>query len=105
LLVFYCPSQKKTGKFVSGWSNFRIDDIQAHEVSEQHKAATNVVERPEVKNKRVQDVFTCRRCTKDYEEKIDLNLKKKNVFVFTSECRKWLYIILPFSLFTFLFVI
>ena len=52
MLVFYCPSQKKTGKFVSGWSNFRIDDIQAHEVSEQHKAATNFAERPEAEVKK-----------------------------------------------------
>ena len=33
-LLIYCQSQKKTGKFVSGCSNFRIDTIQANEVSE-----------------------------------------------------------------------
>jgi hypothetical protein len=33
----------KTGKFVSGLSNFRIDAIQAHQ------ALTNVAEWPEVK--------------------------------------------------------
>jgi hypothetical protein len=30
----------KTGKFVSGLSNFRIDAIQAHQVLKQHKALT-----------------------------------------------------------------
>jgi hypothetical protein len=46
----------KTGKFVSGLSNFRIDAIQAHEDLKQHKAATIVAELPEVKkNMRVQD--------------------------------------------------
>jgi hypothetical protein len=35
--------------FLSGLSNFRIDAIQAHAVLEQHKAATQVAERPEVK--------------------------------------------------------
>jgi hypothetical protein len=39
----------KTGKFVSGLSNFRIDAIQAHQVLKQHKALTKVAERPEVK--------------------------------------------------------
>jgi hypothetical protein len=39
----------KTGKFVSGLSNFRIDAIQAHEDIKQHKAATKVAELPEVK--------------------------------------------------------
>ena len=39
----------KTGKFVSGLSNFRIDAIQAHEDLKQHKAATKVAEWPEVK--------------------------------------------------------
>jgi hypothetical protein len=34
----------KSGKLVSGLSNFRIDAIQAHEVLEQHEAATKVAE-------------------------------------------------------------
>ena len=34
LLIVYCQSQMKTGKFVCGLSNFRIDAIQAHEVAE-----------------------------------------------------------------------
>jgi hypothetical protein len=38
----------KTEKLVSGVSNFRIDAIQAHEVLEQHEAATKVAERREV---------------------------------------------------------
>jgi hypothetical protein len=38
----------KTGKLVSGLSNFRIDAIEVHEVLEQHEAATKVAERPEI---------------------------------------------------------
>ena len=49
MLVVFCQSQRKTGKFVSGWSNFRINAIQAYEVLKQYKAATKVVEQPEVK--------------------------------------------------------
>ena len=55
--------RKKPGKFVSGWSNFRIDAIQAYEVLEQHKAATKVVERAKVKK---YEGARCRRCTKDW---------------------------------------
>jgi hypothetical protein len=32
--------------------NFRTDNIQEHEVSEQHKAATNFAERPEAEVKK-----------------------------------------------------
>ena len=48
-LYCQCQSQLKTGKFVSGLSNFRIDGIQAHEDLKQHKAATKVAEWHEVK--------------------------------------------------------
>ena len=50
-LLIYCQSQKKTGKFVSGCSNFRIDTIQANEVSEHDGLRLKYIW--------VQDVFTC----------------------------------------------
>jgi len=43
------PKWKQENLFLSGLSNFRIDAIQAHEVLEQHKVATKVAERREVK--------------------------------------------------------
>ena len=50
-LLINCQSQKKTGKFVSGCSNFRIDTIQANEVSEHDGLRLKYIW--------VQDVFTC----------------------------------------------
>ena len=42
----YCKDNGKSGKFVTGCNNFRLDALKSHELSEQHKAAKSIAERP-----------------------------------------------------------
>ena len=44
----YCEDQGENGSFVSRCNNFRVDTLNAHELSEQHKSAKAVAESPAV---------------------------------------------------------
>ena len=44
----YCKDNGKSGKFVTGCNNCRLDALKSHKLSEQHKAAKSIAERPVV---------------------------------------------------------
>lgn len=44
----YCKDNGKENIFVKGCNNFRLDSLNAHELSEPHKSAKSIAERPVV---------------------------------------------------------
>ena len=97
MFIVYCQSQKKTGKFVYGWSNFRIDAFQAHEILEQHKAATKAVEGPEVKKYGSHNIVTKKllkvmiRKTLPCDQHLDVSCYSVFLNVWLYEGVEWLF--------------